>query len=72
MKCQWLKVFVHFVVARKIFLKKGSNEQKPCIKGSGISAGKSSVENSILEFHYSNFSGIDDLHRKLKERGFIV
>ena len=65
-----LKVFVHFVVARKIAFKKGSNEQKPWIKGIGTCTGKISVENSVSEFYYSNFSGIDYLHRKFKKIRF--
>ena len=45
------------MVARKYFFYfKGSNEQKPWIKGSGICTGKSNVENKRLELYYSNGS----------------
>jgi len=50
----------------KSFLKKGNKDKKPWIKGSGICTGKSSVENKLTKHYYSNFSGIYDLQKKLK------
>ena len=60
------------MVARKIILKVRKQRAKPLINGVGICTGKSSNENKLLGFYYSNFSGIDDLYRNLKEDGFTV
>ena len=53
----------------KSFFKKGSNGQKPWVEQK---AGYMHIEDKVLELYYSNFSGIDDLHRKLRENGYTV
>lgn len=53
----------------KSFFKKGSNEQKPWVEQK---AGYKQIEDKLLELYYANFSGIDDLHRKLRENGYTV